>query len=156
MLLATTPSICPGPDCIQLKASRSWDQTNQSRQSDVSLGSTWTYFPLLQLSLSFCFHSKRHLQSSCFLVCCCCSMRSHRDVEYPTHGSFQPFESNVCLCQGENGAFSCRYFSFHWWKESLSFVRRCVIFYHNSWYRWRKKQAFRHTALVKNKFVCKT
>lgn len=44
------PSSRLGPDCNQLKACRNWGQTNQSRQSSVSLGFFLTYFRLLQLS----------------------------------------------------------------------------------------------------------
>lgn len=101
----------------------------------------------------FCFYYNWRLQLWCFLAFF--SMRCHQDVECPTLGSFQPSEFNICLCQRENGDFSHRYFSLHWWKECLWFVGTCGIFYYNSWYNWRKRQAFRHTALVKDKLVRK-
>lgn len=56
------------------------------------------------------------------------STRSHQAVECPALASFQPSEFHICLCQRENGAFSYRYFSFHWWKESLWFIGDVLSF----------------------------
>lgn len=151
------PSSRLGPDCNQLKACRNWGQTNQSRQSSVSLGFFLTYFHLLQLSFfSFASTITDICSLGAFQLFFFFSMRSHQDVECPTLGSFQPSEFNICLCQRENGAFSHRYFRFHWWKQSFWFLGKCGIFYCNSWYSWRKRQTFGHRAPVKDELVRKT
>lgn len=113
------------PDWNYLKSHRNWDQTiRKSSQSSVNLGSFLTLFHLLQLSFfSFGFHYNWHLLFRFFF-----STRSHQAVECPTLASFQPSEFDICLCQRENGAFSYRYFSFHWWKESLWFIGDVLSF----------------------------